>query len=94
MKQIKRFFLSKFIFYFISLLFLLFLLTPPVFASGLWTQLGLADRQVGSMVNDSTNPNIFYAGTDNGIYKSNDGGSSWIIESNQGISSSIVDISF
>lgn len=93
MNRIKRFSLPTFILNFFVLSIFIFLLSPSVFASESWTQLGLVDRRVESLVNDPTSINILYAGTDNGIYKSNDGGNNWIIKSNQGISASIVDIS-
>ena len=72
---------------------IIFLFTSKInvtYASSSWAQLGLEDRRVGSLVNDPTNPNILYAGTDDGIYKSTNGGNTWAAQSNQGISAPIV----
>lgn len=64
--------------------------TPTVFADGSWTQLGLSDRQVDVLADDPTNSNILYAGTDNGVYKSTDGGSTWNDTTEEGIAANVV----
>jgi photosystem II stability/assembly factor-like uncharacterized protein len=42
-----------------------------------WTQIGLTDVTVSSLVIDLTNTNIIYAGTKKGVFKSTDGGLNW-----------------
>lgn len=42
-----------------------------------WTQIGLTDSSVRSLVIDPINSEIIYAGTSGGVFKSTNGGSSW-----------------
>ncbi len=44
---------------------------------GAWTLVGLNNQFIASVAVDPNNPNILYAGTDTGIFKSTDGGDNW-----------------
>src|SRR5215471_12729900 len=53
---------------------------------GVWTSGGPIGGNVYCLVTDPSHPGTLYAGTDRGIYKSDDGGTTWRA-SNSGISS-------
>ena len=42
-----------------------------------WTAVGPIGQGANTLAIDGTNPSIIYAGTDNGVFKSTDSGSSW-----------------
>lgn len=52
------------------------LLTQPVFAS--WERTGPEGGSVEALVIHPANPSIIFAGTQGGVYKSTDGGSTWV----------------
>ena len=85
-----RLFKHLFVFFaswFISLLLLILFLTSSVLAesnSASWTKIGLNSLSIRSLVSHPVNPDIIYAGTDDGIYKSIDKGNTWQATSNQG----------
>src|SRR5438128_2665866 len=80
MQKIYRFGLESILrFLLIGLLLVLFyrISTSKSYAAG-WTQIvGLGSHVIGAVVDDPNNPNILYAGTDNLLYKSTDGGNTW-----------------
>jgi PKD repeat protein len=45
---------------------------------------GMGNRTVGAMLIDPIDPQIVYAGTNNGFLKSTDGGANWVLKSNSG----------
>jgi photosystem II stability/assembly factor-like uncharacterized protein len=49
------------------------------YQSGSWTLLGLAGQVVSAITIDANHPDFIYAGTYQGAYYSNDGGSSWMV---------------
>ncbi len=69
--------IPRFLFFGLLIVLFTYLYTTQSYAAG-WTQVvGLGSNRIGGLVVDPTNPNIIYAGTDNGLYKSTDGGSTW-----------------
>lgn len=51
----------------------------PVYSDPQWTPLGLEQGHVSTLIVDPTMPTTLYAGTlDGGVYKSTDGGATWI----------------
>lgn len=69
--------IPRFLFVGLFLVLFSYLSIPQSYAAG-WTQIaGLGSNRIGGFVVDPTNPNILYAGTNNGLYKSTDGGSNW-----------------
>lgn len=64
----------------ITLFFSVFfiLLTQPLLAS--WEKAGPEGGSVEALVFHPTNPSILYAGTQGGVYKTTDGGATWVLK--------------
>jgi hypothetical protein len=72
--------------------FLLALLALPVLAgTNRWTIKGPEGGAVTKLAFDSLNPTIVYAATDNGIFRSSDGGQHWIAASEL-LGTSVLDV--
>lgn len=77
----------------VGLFLFFFVFTPLVHAEGPWAALGLSGRSVGSVVVDPEDADVIYAGTDDGVYKSTDGGATWSASSPTGVVSRSVTMS-